>query len=283
MNNNFNEFDLVIGNPPYNSPGSTATGNMIWHKFVDKSLTTWIKSNGYLLYVHPAGWRKPGSDKSKFVRMFDLMTKQNQMLYLEIHDTKDGQKTFKCGTRYDFYLIKHCSQYKETVVKDEKGITNSIVSTEWQWLPNYNFLNIRNILGNGCKIIYNRSNYGSDKIYVSHNQSDIFKYPLIHSTPQKGTRYMYSSKNDLGHFGVSKVIFGDTGIYDVIFDMEGKYGMTQHSMAIEVANLVDAKNIKKALMSEKFKEILKSCLFSNYQTDWRLFKYFKSDFYLDFI
>jgi hypothetical protein len=45
---------------------------------------------------------------------------------------------------------------------------------------------------------------------------------------------MYSNRNDLGMFGVSKVIFGDSGINDVVIDMEGKYGMTQHAIALEV-------------------------------------------------
>ncbi len=94
---------------------------------------------------------------------------------------------------------------------------------------------------------------------------------------------MYSSKNNLGHFGVSKVIFGESGIYDVIIDIEGVYGMTQHAMAIEVLNLAEAENIKKALLSIKFKEILGACSWSNFQIDWRLFKYFRPDFYLDFI
>jgi len=41
-----------------------------------------------------------------------LMTKENQMLYLEIHGIKDGQKVFNCGTRYDWYLIQKTNQYK---------------------------------------------------------------------------------------------------------------------------------------------------------------------------
>ena len=43
-------------------------------------------------------------------------------------------------------------------------------------------------------------------------QSQEFKYPCVHSTPKAGIRYMYSKVNDRGHFGVSKVIFRESGI-----------------------------------------------------------------------
>jgi hypothetical protein len=59
------------------------------------------------LYIHPARWRKPNNDKSKFYGLFNLMTNTNQMLYLSIHWVKEGLITFKCGTRYDYwYLIE---------------------------------------------------------------------------------------------------------------------------------------------------------------------------------
>ena len=58
--------------------------------------------------------------------------------------------------------------------------------------------------------------------------------------------------------------------------------MTQHAIGIndDIENLED---IKKALETDKFKNILKSCLWSNFQIDWRLFTYFRKDFYKEFI
>jgi hypothetical protein len=94
-------FDAVIGNPPYNSSGGTGTGNTIWQDFTKISLNKLLNPNGYLLYVHPPGWRKPSTKKGKFYGLYELMTCRNQMLYLSIHGIKDGRQTFNCGTRYD--------------------------------------------------------------------------------------------------------------------------------------------------------------------------------------
>jgi hypothetical protein len=280
------KFDAVIGNPPYNSSqnnkGKKGGGDLLWNKFVVNSINV-LKENGYLIFVHPPGWRKPESEKSKFKNLFELMVKDNQMIYLEIHDTKDGKSVFNAGTRYDWYHIQKIKQYKKTIIKGEDNKIYNVDLNNWNFLPNSNFDIIEKMLlkdnDKKCKIMYSRSSYGSDRNWVSNKKTNEYKYELIHSTPQNGIRYMYSSKNDKGHFGIKKVIFGDSGIYNSIIDMEGKYGMTQHSMAIQIKNKNEGNEIKKVLDSEEFKKILKSCSWSNFQIDWRLFTYFKKIFY----
>jgi len=78
---NIEGFDAVIGNPPYNASGNTGTGNTIWQHFTKQALIKWLKSNGYLLFVHPPGWRKPNTARGKFNNLFNLMSKENQMIY----------------------------------------------------------------------------------------------------------------------------------------------------------------------------------------------------------
>jgi hypothetical protein len=281
-------FDAFIGNPPYNSSGDTGTGNTIWQDFTKVSLNKLLKKNGFLLYVHPPGWRKPNTKKGKFYGLYKLMTQENQMLYLSIHGIKDGQKTFNCGTRYDWYVIQHTSNYTTTIVNDEKNNNIVIDMNNFDWLPNYNIDTIQSILAKEneekCPIIYNRSNYGSDKKYTQKDKTNEFKYPIIHTIPKTGIRYIYSNCNDKGHFGISKVIFGQSNCQNPYIDMTGKYGMSEHSMAIKVSSSEESKNIEKCLKSENFNnKVLNSCLWSNFMIDWRLFTYFKKDFWKEFI
>jgi hypothetical protein len=286
----FDNFDAVIGNPPYNNSqnneGKKGGGDLLWNKFVINSIDI-LYDEGYLIFVHPPGWRKPESEKSKFKNLFELMVKDNQMIYLEIHDTKDGMKVFNAGTRYDWYIIQKTKQHKKTIIKGEDNKIHNVDLNNWNFLPNSNFNFIEKILlkndDEKCEIIYSRSNYGTDRKWISNKKINEYKYELIHSTPQSGIRYMYSSKNDKGHFGIKKIIFGDSGIYNSVIDIEGKYGMTQHSMGIKIDNINEGNEIKKVLDSEEFKKILKSCSWSNFQIDWRLFTYFKKTFYKEII
>lgn len=276
-------FNAVIGNPPYNSSGNTGTGNTIWQYFTKQSLNHWLNPSGNLLFVHPPGWRKPNTSKGKFYGLYNLMTSDNQMKYLSIHGIKDGQTTFKCGTRYDWYLIEHKNKYEKTRVNDENDNPIEINMNDFNWLPNSNIEFIKTLLSlpneEKCNIIYSSSAYDPRRPWMSKTENDIFKYPCIQSTNKAGTLYKYSSINTKGLFNIKKVIFGFSGINTPIIDIEGKYGMTQHAMGIGFDNLEHAINIKKSLMSDKFKVILKSCLFSQYIIDWNIFSDMKKDFW----
>ena len=283
-----NYFDIIIGNPPYNIPkiiNRKCGSNTLWNKFVIKSLELLVH-NGYLLFVHPAGWRKPNSIHSRTRGLFNLMAHNNQIEYLEIHNTKDGKKTFNVGTRYDWYLLKKHQNNNLTIVKDEKGIISNINLMEWNFLPNYNFNLIKNLLGNSNNVIYSSNQFRSDKRYVNENKTEIYKYPLIHSIPASRIRYYWSStqtpnvKNFIHMFGVPKVIFDDTiNMNDVIIDDTGMYGLTQHSIGLKINNFREGEILKHVLMSNEFKDIIKSLSFGNFRLDRNIFNYFRPDFY----
>lgn len=279
------KFDVIIGNPPYNSPGTKSSGNTIWQVFVKNSLSI-LKDNGYLVLVHPPGWRKPNTERGKFYGLFKKMAKNNQMKYLSIHGIKDGNTTFRCGTRYDWYVIKRTHSTENTLVNDEKGVEVSVNMRELEWLPNYKIDVVMRLLAKvdeeRCPIIYNRSNYGSDKSYTSRIQTDEYKFPVIHTIPKSGIRYLYSSINTNGHYGISKVLFGDNGLNDAIIDMSGEYATSENSMSIQVNSIEEATRIKNTLLTTQFKEFIKACIIGNFRIDWRLFTYFKKDFWKEF-
>ena len=282
-------FDAVIGNPPYNSSGRTSTGNTIWQNFTKKALNEWLLPNGYLSFVHPAGWRKPTlTSKEKMYGLYKLMAIDNQMIYLSIHTIKDANWMFvgKVGTRTDWYLIQKKNKHTTTLVNDEENTKITIDMGDFNWLPSYNISAIQKILAKEgekrCPIIYNRSNYGSDRPHTStKGKNDEFKYPVVRTIPKTGIRYLYSKYNDKGHFGIKKVIFADNGLNDVIIDMKGKYATGENAMSIQVSSLEEATELKRCLLSDKFKQFINTCIFGNFRIDWRLFHYLKEDFYKD--
>jgi len=60
-----NEFDVILGNPPYNKGGIRShTGKQlgdknetIWTKFIEKSFG-WLKPDGFLVFINPLSWLK---------------------------------------------------------------------------------------------------------------------------------------------------------------------------------------------------------------------------------
>ncbi len=287
------QFDIIVGNPPYQgaqtAKGKRGGGSSLWDKFVKLSIEELCKEDGYICMVHPAKWRKPEH------ALWEIMSSKN-IKYLEIHDTKDGKDTFGAGTRYDWYVMQNSLNKGKTKIVDENGKKHIINLKKFGFLSNYNFNLVEKMLVKNdeekCEVIFSYSNYETRKDWMNEEKIGKFKYPCIHATNKKKIAYWYScindsaknNKNGKESFGVPKVIFGDSGINkSSIIDMDGKYGMTQHAMAIEVDTKKEAVNVKKALDSDKFTNLLKTCLWSNFQIDYRIFKYFRKDFWKDFV
>jgi len=280
---NIENFDVIVGNPPYNASGTKATGNTIWQIFVNNSINI-LQNNGYITFIHPNGWRKPNTENGKFYGLFEKITKKNTLLYLEIHDTKDGMKQFNCGTRYDWYILqKMKNKNNKTKIIDQNNISYDINLNKYNWLANCELDLIDKLVANDneekCKILQSMSAYEPRKKWISKIETKEFKYQVVHSTPKDGHRFVWSSRNDNGHYGIKKVIFGESGIYNPIIDIEGKYAMSQGAMAIVIDNLKEGEKLSKFLCSSVFNKIIKACLWSSFRIEWGMFKDFKKNFY----
>jgi len=279
------KFDVVVMNPPYQAPqeakGKRGSGDSLWNKFVEKALSEWATEGGLVVAVHPSGWRKPATPRSQYRGMFKLMAHDYHMKYLEIHDSSDGMRTFGAGTRYDWYLIDKESSGGETIIKDQNGQESCVSLQNYDWLPNHSLEQVYSLFSQNKKqpTFFSCDYHTQNKSYLKPDQDSTFCFPLVHSTPKKGNRFWYSSRNDKGHFGIPKVIFGESGIGDVIVDIKGEYGMTQGAMGLPVVDETDAQKAKEYLMSDEFQNILDACSWSNFRVDWRMFTYFKEGFW----
>jgi len=282
-------FDAVIGNPPYQATNSIGTGTPIWNLFVKISINAWLKEEGYLCFVHPSGWRKR-TDKGHFKNLYEIMTSFNYIIYLEIHNSKDGIKTFNCGTRYDWYILKKTSTVNNTIIKNELGIIEKINLKNTLFCPNYSIEYIlKNLLSyDKNNLIVNRNcNYHSTtmakKGILNDTETNIFKYKVIHSITQKGIKYKFSSNNTKDSFNISKILLSDNMNLNIIIDDKGLLGTTEHILFIIIKNKNEAINIKKAFESEKFKNIIAAFILSNFQIDYKILSLLKKDFWKEFI
>ena len=132
-------------------------------------------------------------------------------------------------------------------------------------------------------LIESRSAYGHDKKWVQKIKTDEYKYPVVYSVNRKNeATFHYSNKNDNGHFGYNKVIFG-SGATGFIIDENGEYGLTQWATGIEdkIENLNQIKNV---ISSTKFMdEVIKATSVSKAEINRKILKYFKKDFWKEFI
>ena len=270
-------FDAVIGNPPYNdNSGNKGKGHTLWTHFIEKSLNEFVLTNGYLVFVHPSVWRQVEHP------CLNLL-KDKQIIYLEIHNVDDGQKTFRCATRYDWYVLQNTPCYKNTIIKDEEGKINDINLQEWDFIPNMMFTEIKQLISSDNKLdVWRyRSMYGTEnKKLVSTNKTDAFKYPLVYTiNKQNEITFRYTNDNSKGHFGTAKFIFSNGAGFHC--DEKGELGLTEWAYCV-----YDSKEnlslIEKAFRSDKFNKIKMAIQLDSSSYNIKVMKLFSKTFWQEF-
>jgi hypothetical protein len=281
------KFDVIIGNPPWNDKkkgkqtGSRAK-NSLWDKFIINSFNI-LNTNGYMGFIHPASWRGLGPEYHK---IWELITNK-QLLYLHIFGEKDGKNYFNVGSRFDIYVLQNKENTKATEVEDELGENHLLKLNEMPFLSNYAYKEINKVLtteDKGIDVIMSYSAYFAYKKNdnMNENKTSEYKYPVVHSITQEGIKYWYSNTNTKGHFGVPKVILNFNRhqySHPEQNDYKGKYGMSQISFGIPISSKKEGELILKAIETPDFKKIIAATKWGAFQTDYRMFRYFKKDWY----
>jgi hypothetical protein len=279
-------FDIIIGNPPYQEqkPGFKKT-QPIWNIFVKKSINI-LNDDGYLVLIHPSGWRNVDG----IFKDVQNLLKSRKILELHIHNEKDGIKVFGADTRYDFYCLKNeiVNDFKSKIRCQDGNIEEANLS-KLEFIPNGGFFEISSLMGDiddeKVNILHSYSSYETRKSWISKNKDDIFKYPVVYTVPKGDTlNLMYSSINDRGHFGYTKLIWSNGRIISVgsVIDTNGDYGLTQFSYAI-VDDIENLNNIKKAFDSDKFRKIMELSAVGDMSINRKVIATFRKDFWKEFI
>lgn len=276
------QFDVVVMNPPYQSDsGNKGSGNILWDKFV-KTANNLAKDNGLISAVHPSLWRKPNHE------LRDDMLKNNTLEYLEIHDDKDGKKTFGANTRYDWYVSRKGKKNGKTIVKGQDGVQVEVDLRHFPFIPNCDFDLVRSLVAKDgeqkVEILNSQSAYEPRKDWMANEKSAKFKYPCVYMVTKDGPSFKWSNRNDKGHFGIPKVIYGsgEGCMGNFLVDSDGDYGMTQWASGI-VDEKDNLEKIADALRNPSFKKLCYSISMSKAEINTSVLRTFRKDFWKEFV
>ena len=276
------KFDIILGNPPFQYKEENKQAQPIWHLFIKRSYEELLKDKGYLLFVHPSGWR----DIDGITRFIYNYIKEHNLIYLSMTSFKESQKTFSgVSTNFDYYLVQNIKINNNiTLINDIDNIEYKVDLNNWDFIPSGKFNQFKKLLTKKNKVIilHDRSMYGTDKKNTNKEKNKIFKYPICNTINKDGKiNFIYSNNID-GHFGISKVIWSN-GAGAPIIDDKGTYGLTEFSSAI-VDEKQNLQKIKNAMISKKFINLMKYLVFKeNHTYNYKIIALFKKDFYKYFL
>ena len=294
--------DIVIGNPPFQSPRETARtsskgGQTLWDKFIVKSLgilrqTTppgpGTNAERFLCFITPPAWRKPNSPHG----LWTMMTREPCSLqYIHMIDKKTAIRDLCVQQRMDLFIVGvgggddigggdgECRVITSAV---DGNTLNLISPRDWPFLPNAGFESIKELLDpkgpDPRRVLYDRSAYGSDLPHMAPEYlAGEFIYPVVHTMTRRGLGLWYSNTKTrgTGHFGKAKVILNFNEKLYPYLDHTGEYGMGQFSFGLPVGSVAEGEAMVRALNSPRFTAIVRATKWGAYQTDRRMFEYFR--------
>ena len=285
------KFDVIMGNPPYQKKVGSNKSYTIWHIFVIDSIEKFLNKNGYLVFVHPNGWR---DIKGFYRKVYDLII-ERELMSLTMRDYKTGAQTFGGSwTNFDYYCLRNkLSTKNKTKINDIDHKEFNMDLNDYDFIPSGKFDVFEKLKGKKGKhelvdIIYSSSAYETrgkpiSKHPISNKKDNVnYKYHIINTiTKKKGPSFIYSNEKDPNIF-IPKVIWSNgIGTYPII-DSKGEYGLTQFSYGIsdEPKNL---KYIKEAMEHKDFIELNKYLMGQKNKYNYKIIGTFKKDFYKHFL
>jgi len=266
------KFDVVIGNPPYQSSTSEKnSANALWVKFGDK-VKDLINDNGYMAFIHPDSWVNYNETYDDFnkgrmttklyrARVFNTI----KPFFVWIGD--DIRKKYFQNVGVDFSVVigKKTNEKMLITVKHNSDVI-VVESLGKKLIPKTSKEEIINIFDK----LFNNNDYFSNLLQnnqptfvsdtrkwggnISKEQTNQHIFPLCNTSAQynKG-QYLWSTQPHEFQ-NVSKVIFSDSGYSRPFYD-NGVYGLSSHSFGIE-SNLENSEKIIFYLNSNTLKKIL---------------------------
>jgi hypothetical protein len=276
------KFDVIVMNPPYQVlKEGNKKSQPLWDKFVIKALFDLVEG-GYLVAIHPDGWR---SVSGAFKNVKKVL-KSKQILYLELHNMKDGKKTFGAETPYDFYCLYNAPPILHTKIKGSDEIIQYIDISQREFIPNGMFKDFDKLIAKEgeevLNLLYSRTLYGSDKNNMSKKQIEEYAYPCVYITQKDGSKQIWYSSVDKGHFRIPKVIFSNGRSSYPIIDELGEYGIMNFAYAI-VDSVENLPYIQKALLNPEFIKLMSFSWGSDHRYNPKVIALFRKDFWKDFI
>ena len=232
LNVGMDDYDVIVGNPPYNLDGNKSKGQKnVYALFARKALDM-LKPGGYLAYLHPPGYRNgPDSIQATKTDLNDLYTSR-QIISIRVYEPPEVLKHLKnIMINIDCIVVRNIEDPEgliKTRFRDGRGGMHQVAIHRGALIPNFGFA----ILG---RLETLGQHHGTVTLVrnsaVHANVTPVGGHKNIHAIVRKGRRVFRSGKLHPQHT-TPKYIINGAGVNYVYDDTAGEYGVTQNCVIV---------------------------------------------------
>jgi hypothetical protein len=219
-----NRFDVVMGNPPFNEGGTKTSGEKaIYKKFIAYGFDL-LSNGGCLVFVHPPNFHRIDKDDPSKGVIVKKIFNDNNLIFLRI--ISNTKVYFDVQIGIDYYVLQNNPKQRKSIILDKHDIlTDNIDFSRFKNVPNFGFNIINKLVALQKKHGIFNAKVGGDS---SHDTRHIIigKYPIVHLINSDGIRIFYSNKEHV-YQKTPKIIVNGLGVPYVLYDADGKYGVSQ--------------------------------------------------------
>jgi len=248
------EFDLVIGNPPYQDPNNDK--RMLWNQIVDKAVEVTV-DGGHIAIVTPTTWLTAKTNIHNSYKMFE----QKQVEKAVIFDKDD--KPFDEGTSVSYTITKNVKRVSDTPLYyaqystgEENFVANINIAKDKNWPGALTPINlaIHNKLQTHKKIKFIKScEFHNQKLKKKNLASDTKSkdFPYTHHVSAAITRY---TSVKFSNHAAWKVMVPLTSTIDKAV-VDNNCGHGEDMLSLYVRDQNTANNIKALFNTKLYKFI----------------------------
>jgi hypothetical protein len=267
-----NRFDIIMGNPPYNSGGVKASGvvdadyESIWTHFLYKTTKPFpgclnlLNPDGYLCFIHPSSWL---NHKSKMAA-WNKKVLPYHLPFIRMYTDAQTNELFSGGgaIRTAYYILQNRPQTPEQpiLLLDTNNTIDKIDRRIFEHQNEFTIYSSNN--GLIYKTFHKLKPIGSIDGYLKTDgklKKDIppGKYPYIASHTEKGI-YVCKANQPFLFMNTPKIIIKGTRHLYFIEDYSGKYGVFGNEGSYFIDTIQHLKRFSKFLNTNLVKIILES-------------------------